>query len=353
AWSVNPLRPMEPAFAMAMADGGRGAVRPNADTMAGIMQMSRHQSESGSNTGNRGRVRRTTETKEESERPEQKERSAEAPVKAWRALEQYGQREVAEYVRNHPKLRNIEVKEEAIGVGNEAQVVLEVLPGKEFPEGAALKVVFPEGGWEHSNGKRVRDAKIYGKAHEIEEGGITSIVYFQELVDMLPRYEKEALDAYFADLDKAGLSFEDPGSNPNKQIGISRRTNQLVTVDYATVGEPGHRQFLTDFNYGREEFEAETDVFNPEARARSQEPVYDQNFDASKELAKQDLRHSKKLSETQREILDQLLMGISVKETAEYVGYIRAAAEGKTPDLKAMTLEVLQMEKMAKKQGLL
>jgi len=342
AESINPLGDgLQPAYAMVGARGVRMSGTGN--TLGDIVKMEmRGDNGSGRGSGNERRVERR------SEREEPRERGAEQPIKASEALEKYGQSEAAEYVRSNPKLRNVKVKPEAIGFGNDAQVVLEVLPGKEFPHGAALKVVIPEGGWDFNFGKRARDAEVLGKVREMEDG---STLYFQELVEMRPSYEKEALDRYFAELEKAGLSFEDPGSNPNSQIGISRRTGELVTIDYTTVGEPGHRQFLTDYNYGREEFEAETDPFTANKRP-SEEPVL-QEVDYGRERAKQDLRHSDKLDPTQREILDQLMMGISVKETAEYVAYIKAAEQGTAPDVAGMTLKVLEMEKMARSQGLL
>ncbi|MGE0262570.1 MAG: hypothetical protein AB7V06_07730 [Candidatus Obscuribacterales bacterium] len=342
AWSINPLRDgLQPAYAMADGRGIRSSGTGN--TLGDVVKMEMR-GENGSERGG-GRERKI---ERRTEREERREQGAEQPIKASEALEKYGQNDAAEYIRNNPKLRNVMVKPEAIGFGNDAQVVLEVLPGKEFPHGAALKVVIPEGGWDYNFGKRARDAEVLGKVRDLEDG---STLYFQELVEMRPSYDREALDKYFADLEKAGLSFEDPGSNPNSQIGISRRTGQLVTVDYSCVGEPGHRQFLTDFNYGREEFEAETDPF-AENKRPSEEPVLEE-IDYGRERAKQDLRQSDKLDPTQREILDQLMMGISVKETAEYVAYVKAAEKGTKPDVAAMTLKVLEMEKMARSQGLL
>ncbi len=106
-------------------------------------------------------------------------------------------------------------------------------------EGGALKVTIAEGGWQNDWGHRSFDAELLGKVHEVDLEGShfagSARVYVQELVDTAPRYEPTLVDNLFAKIGGSNLEFGDQGADIMKQVGISRRTGELVVIDYPAI----------------------------------------------------------------------------------------------------------------------
>lgn len=281
----------------------------------------------------------------ETERAEGKE-----TAKAWKVFELEGHPEVAEYIRSHPKLRNLKVVEEPLSrTGNDHPLVLEVLPGKEFPEGAVMKFAIPEGGWMNEWGNRSFDAKLLGKVREVDVQSSSGYLYFQELVDISTRLDPEKLNHVMEKIERDGKSLEDPGGKgPAGQFGVSRTTGELVLVDYMAVGKKGSERTLQELIYGQRMIEEEYDAENLAHREGRIEPEQPRDDMQVKSAARNQLA-PEALNEFQRDVLEQLTSGISVKEVTEFAVLMD---QGKS-DPAAIKKEVQRIHAAAKKQGLL
>jgi hypothetical protein len=391
--SINPLlvQQNQPAFAMATAYGGRGEFGSRArnsgrsSDLGGRVLMSSMLEEAGgagaiAETGKGGSdanyrplskpevdraategfggrkgktfVNEDSAVKDKNRR-DREEVEAERPTeKAWKIFESEGHPEVAEFLKNHPKFRHLKVVEEPLSrTGNDHPLVLEVLPCKEFPDGAALKFAIPEGGWVREWGNRSYDAEIIGgKVREIDIGGSgTGYLYFQELVDISTRIDPEKLSAFLAEVERDGKSLEDPGGNGVAgQVGISRKTGKLVLIDYMAVGKRGSERTLQEIIYGQQMIDEEYDAENTrrrEGKPEAEEPRDDMQV---KSAAKGDLSPDS-LTPFQKDVLEQLTSGISVKEVVEFAVLMD---QGKSP-AGTIKKEVQRIAAAAKKQGLI
>lgn len=308
--------------------------------------------------GSSGAGKRTRRDKS-SEREREKERERERPEQLQSlqdALIYQGFENIAAFVAKNPKLRNQKVVRE-LGNGNDSPVVLELAPSAEFPEGGALKVTIPEGGFPKEWGHRSFDAKLLTKVYEMDamQGSTASAyLYVQELVDVLPRYSPEQLNDFFTKVEAAGLEWTDPGSHPTKQVGVSRTTGELVLIDYPCVDKAGSNETLQAIIGGAERVE-ETWAREDNAKGPLEEdvPKYDQEKDLDVEQRRQDVL-GKSTDKVQQEVLKQLIAGFEVKEIAEFI----ALTEGWTkadgmPDMSRALPVVKKIKANAEKQGLL
>lgn len=292
-----------------------------------------------------------------SEKREEQEREpfAEERPTLIQALREQGFDNVADFVRNNAKLRDQKVVRE-LGNGNDSPVVLELAPSPEFPEGGALKVTIPEGGYDRTWGKRSFDAKLLTKVHEVDVEGTSAIayVYVQELVDVLPRYTPDQLNEFFAKVEEAGLEWTDPGDHPTKQVGVSRETGELVLIDYPCVDKPGSNETLQAIIGGKERAE---EIWEKEDKAtgplEEDVPKYDQERDVDVERRRQDVLSQK--TETDREILQQLIDGFELKEIAEYIALTQGWTKGSKgmPDTNRALPLVKKVKAEAEKLGLI
>lgn len=391
--SINPLlQQPQPAFAMATAYGGRGEFSGRARNSggsdfggrvlmssmleetggagaipetgkggsdAGWTSKNKHDVDLASTAGNsrKGRTLVNKEAEKVKDRNrkdiEETERAREVePVKAWKVFEAEGHPEVAEYIRNHPKLRNLKVVEEPLSrTGNDHPLVLEVLPCKEFPDGAALKYSIPEGGWMREWGTRPYDAELIGgKVREVDlNSSGTGYLYFQELVDMSSRVDPEKMGRLMNEIERDGKSLEDPGGNGVAgQVGVSRKTGRLVLVDYMAVGKKGSERTLQELIYGQQMIEEEYDAENTRRREGREEPEA-QRDDMSEVSRGMGELSPERLNEFQRDVLEQLTSGISVREVTEFAVLMD---QGKS-DAGVIKKEVQRIHGLAKKQGLI
>lgn len=301
------------------------------------------------------------------ERPELKEsreRNPEASAargeSAIDVLRSHSLHDIADFVASNKTLRDLRVDPERVFHGNDALIVMEVQPSKALPDGAALKAIVPEGGWENNWGKRPGDAKILGKVHEVEMGSSsgTAYVYLQELVEVRDRYEPHLLDGYFRGLEGKNLVFEEPGNNPNKQFGISQRTGKLVLIDYPSTGKPGHMQTLNEIIQGPEYFEREYEAENTRMRegkseAEAEAEAAELSQTTTRDFERQRFVEEKGLTPAEKEMVDQLSMGITKSELAEYTALMRGQlnADG-LPDVKGIMPEINALVKKAKAAGI-
>lgn len=308
----------------------------------------------GRKSGRGNREARQREKDSERERDSEREGGAQLLTLKEVLIDQ-GFENIADFVSHNPKLRDQRVVRD-LGNGNDSPLVVELAPSKEFPHGGALKVTIPEGGFERNWGKRSFDAKLLTKVHEVDVEGTsaTAYVYVQELVDVMPRYTPDQLNDFFAKIEEAQLEWTDPGSHPTKQVGISRETGELVLIDYPCVDKAGTNETLQAIIGGKDRAE---EIWEREDNAKGpleeDKPKYDQERDVDVEQKRQDVLSEK--SETDREILQQLIDGFSLKEIAEYVALTQGWTTGSKgmPDTSRAMPLVKKAKAEAEKLGLL
>ena len=371
---VSDLAGPQPAFAMAGSPGGlrafefeaparsKGAkaVKPATTMHMEALDLDGRSSSSGRFSDLEGSLK----LPERPDLKESRERRTEAVAprgeSAVDVLRSHSLHDIADFVESSKSLRDLRVDLDRVFHGNDALIVMEVQPSKALPDGAALKAIVPEGGWENSWGKRPGDAKILGKVHEVEMGSSsgTAYVYLQELVEVRDRYEPHLLDGYFRGLEGKNLVFEEPGNNPNKQFGISQRTGKLVLIDYPSTGKPGHMQTLNEIIQGPEFFEQEYEAENARMRegkseAEAEAEAAELSQTTTRDFERQRFVEEKGLTPAEKEMVDQLSMGITKSELAEYTALMRGQlnADG-LPDVKGIMPEINALVKKAKAAGI-
>ncbi len=264
--------------------------------------------------------------------------------------------DIAEYIAHSKDFRGLKADPSKVFYGNDALFVIEVLPTKKLPDGAVLKAIVPEGGWETEWGKRPGDARLLSKVHEVDIGsGVTAYLFLQELVDVRTRYENHLLDDYFRGLEGKDLAFEEPGTNPNKQFGISQVDGRLVLIDYPSTGKPGHMQTLTELTQGADYFEAQFDRENESrmGRGRESEPEIKEQEADIRDWERQKFKDNQELTETDREIIDQLSLGISKGELADYMALMEGkVTESGEPNRAEVMPRIEALIERAKSDGL-
>ena len=371
---VSDLAGPQPAFAMAGSPAGirafefdapvraKGtkAIKPATTMHMEALDFDGRSSSSGRLSDLEGSLKlpERPELKESRERPP--EASAARGESAIDVLRSHSLHDIADFVASNKTLRDLRVDPDRVFHGNDALIVMEVQPSKALPDGAALKAIVPEGGWENNWGKRPGDAKILGKVHEVEMGSSsgTAYVYLQELVEVRDRYEPHLLDGYFRGLEGKNLVFEEPGNNPNKQFGISQRTGKLVLIDYPSTGKPGHMQTLNEIIQGPEYFEREYEAENTRMRegkseAEAEAEAAELSQTTTRDFERQRFVEEKGLTPAEKEMVDQLSMGITKSELAEYTALMRGQlnADG-LPDVKGIMPEINALVKKAKAAGI-
>ncbi|HMP53655.1 MAG TPA: hypothetical protein PKD05_19050, partial [Candidatus Melainabacteria bacterium] len=166
------------------------------------------------------------------------------------------------------------------------------------------------------------------------------------------------LDGYFRGLEGKNLVFEEPGNNPNKQFGISQRTGKLVLIDYPSTGKPGHMQTLNEIIQGPEYFEREYEAENTRMRegkseAEAEAEAAELSQTTTRDFERQRFVEEKGLTPAEKEMVDQLSMGITKSELAEYTALMRGQlnADG-LPDVKGIMPEINALVKKAKAAGI-
>lgn len=277
-------------------------------------------------------------------------------------LETMGLGDVAEFVKSDRTLRSQRVVRE-LGHGNDSPAVLELAPSKEFPNGGALKVTIPEGGWEMDWGKRPGDARILGPVREVELAGSnfsgTANVYVQELVDVRSRYSADIVEGLYNRLDSKGLDITDVGSGIEGQIGVSRSTGDLVVIDYPSVTKKGGgNETLEAIRGGKEGEQMRIDEENEAIRRGKQveeEPLDNTTeVDIDVEVKRQQALEGNKFTPKEKEILDQLTQGFSMQEVQMMTALVEGKFDAKgNPDLKAVKPMVDSVVRRAREMGVL
>ncbi|MBS2006512.1 MAG: hypothetical protein JST01_05700 [Cyanobacteria bacterium SZAS TMP-1] len=270
--------------------------------------------------------------------------------------------EVADFVARDKVLKNQKVVRSLGGEGNDSPAVLELAPSKAFPDGGALKVTIPEGGWESDWGHRPFDAKLLTQVHEVELNGTgfsgTANVYVQELVDVMQRYDPALVAKFDALMEKAGMDVIDPGSGINGQMGVSRKTGRLVLIDYPSAGKPGGPDTLREIREGargQEEEWAAEDQRIKEGKSEQEDHGHEMEaVDVEREARRQAGMETGKFTPNELDVLGQLNMGESPKDVLMYYALI----EGKTlpngmPDMKGAKNPFDALVRRAQEAGVL
>ncbi|MBI4533390.1 MAG: hypothetical protein HY711_05525 [Candidatus Melainabacteria bacterium] len=271
-------------------------------------------------------------------------------------LEEHGHLDYADIVRGIPELRSLKAVG-YVGEGNES-FAIQLAPSRSLPNGGVLKATLPESGWQHWWGDRKFDAKIIGEVHEADlPGGGTAYVYIQELVEVRSRYEQEKLDAFFRKVERSGLEFADPGSDPTKQIGERLTTGELVLIDYSAIDKPGanetHKQIIGGQQYVKEQYEADDAKDYKGRRSTSQPENYESVVDLSLEQRRIQALEDNGRAPHETSILKQLFQGDSLQD----VIIMRACELPRKPDgqldMDTAQAQVQAVYTWAKKQRLL
>ncbi len=299
---------------------------------------------------------------ETAEKPEKTRDAVEGYKKVSAVLETMGLGDIAEFVKTDRTLRSQRVVRE-LGHGNDSPAVLELAPSKEFPNGGALKVTIPEGGWEMDWGKRPGDARILGQVREVELAGSnfsgTANVYVQELVDVRSRYSADIVENLFNRLDSKGLDITDVGSGIEGQMGVSRTTGDLVVIDYPSVTKKGGgNETLEAIRGGKDGEQMRIDEENEAIRrGKQEEEPRDDNtteVDIDREVRRQEALEGKKFTAKEKEILDQLTQGFSMQEVQMMTALVEGKFDAKgNPDLKAVKPLVDSVVRRGREMGVL
>ena len=356
--SINPLlKGNQPAFALA---GDAMAMQPRVDWKANVM----FKDYDGDTVGSKSRSNRSAGKGSERTRGAEGEQSEARQAKGERladVLKDLDLKEVARFVAEHPTFKSQRVLRSLGGTGNDSPAVLELAASKEFPNGGALKVTIPEGGWQVEWGQRPFDAKLLSRVHDVDLGANsmsgTAHVYVQELVDVKSSYDPHLTERFWQKVQDSGLDMTDPGSGVTGQVGISRETGDLVLIDYPAVDKPGSNQTLNEIIGGHEAIEEGWDAENEAIRRgetpKHEEPEHDQIFDGETEARRQEALSKGEFTETERELLQQLRDGIPEREVREFAAILQGKYDGKgNPDLKAVKVEMDRLIRQAKAMGL-
>lgn len=240
-----------------------------------------------------------------------------------------------------------------LGEGNESAVI-EVAPNKLAPEGAALKVTLPEGGWQYEWGRRPFDAKMIGEMQEVDANGVSGNVYLQELVETRDSYEPEDVNRFMRKIEEAGLEFSDPGADPTKQLGFSKLTGELVLIDYAAVDKKGANETHQAIIGGAERVEAEYEAEN-EARRNGKDQREDTRDDMGEFDIDVELRREQALQDQTDKGKRAMLKGLFMGESIDDVAITKCAETGDWSDkgMKDAKTEAKQLRDWAIKQRLL
>jgi hypothetical protein len=247
------------------------------------------------------------------------------------------------------------------GWGNDSPAVLELAPSKAFPDGGALKVSIVEGGWQDNWGKRSFDAKLLSKVHDVDLDGSgfagSAKLYVQELVDTADRYDSGLVDSLFAKIGKTGQEFGDQGSDIMKQVGISRKTGDLVVIDYPAIDQPGTHETLRQLTEGHEGIEEGYEKENAAIKAGTdgeEKTDFKTVIDADREAQSQTALRDGGFTPREQELLQQLQQGIPAKEVLEFAAILDGKFTGKgMPDTKAVKPTFDAMVRRAQKAGVL
>ncbi|MBU6451454.1 MAG: hypothetical protein KGS72_06735 [Cyanobacteria bacterium REEB67] len=268
--------------------------------------------------------------------------------------------DVADFVARDKVLKNQTVVR-SLGEGNDSPAVLELAPSKAFPEGGALKVTIAEGGWQKDWGTRPFDAKMLSKVHDVELSGSnfngSAAVYVQELVDTQPRYAQDLVDNFFAKVQQSGLEFGDGGPEIMKQVGISRKTGDLVLIDLPSIDQAGAHETLRTIIEGHEGVEEAYEKENKAIRDGNHEPEkpdFEQIIDVDREAHSQQALREGQFTAHEQELLSQLKEGISPREVLEFAALLEGKLTPKgMPDTKAVKNQFDAMVRRAQKAGVL
>lgn len=354
--SINPLlKGNQPAFALA----GDAMAMPKADWKANVMFKDYDGESGGSSKGSN----RRTDKGSDGTRGVEADQSGARQARGERlsdALKELDLKEVAQFVAEHPTFKSQRVLRSLGGTGNDSPAVLELAASKEFPNGGALKVTIPEGGWQVEWGQRPFDARLLSRVHDVDLGSNamsgTAHVYVQELVDVKSSYDPHLTERFWQKVQDSGLDMTDPGSGVTGQVGISRESGDLVLIDYPAVDKPGSNQTLNEIIGGHEAIEESWDAENEAIRRgepKHEEPEHDHIFDGETEARRQEALRKGEFTETEIELLQQLRDGIPEREVREFATILQGKYDGKgNPDLKAVKVEMDRLIRQAKAMGL-
>jgi hypothetical protein len=248
-----------------------------------------------------------------------------------------------------------------LGLGNDSPIVLELAPSKAFPDGGALKVTIAEGGWQNNWGERAFDAQLLSKVHEVELNGShyagSANVYVQELVDTASRYEPQVVDRFFGKVGEAGLEFGDQGPDIMKQVGISRKSGELVLIDYPSIDKAGTHETLRQITEGAARIEEGYEAENAAIKAGKndvEQHDLEHIIDADAEALKNSALKDGAFTAREQELLQQLQQGIPPKEVLEFAAILDGQFTGKgMPDVKAAKPAFDALVRRAQRAGVL
>ncbi len=363
--SINPLLNNGPRLAYAEAGGLRGTAM--ASTMGDLrsnMMMSLRDGDDATVSSTRGRGG-TGSTSSESTGESTADKAAPTrEVGSWSkgdplhsVLRHLQLNEVADFVEGN-KVLSKQTVVRALGEGNDSPAVLELAPSKAFPEGGALKVTIAEGGWQNNWGHRAFDAQLLTKAHEVDLGNSGEArVYVQELVDTADRYESNQVDQLFAKIGNANLEFGDQGADIMKQVGLSRKTGQLVVIDYPAIDKEGSHETLRQLTEGHSRIEegyAEEDAAIKAGKNDVEKLDFEEVIDAAREGDRQAALKEGAFTPHEQELIQQIRDGIPQKEVLEFAALLdgKLTAKG-MPDTKAVKNSFDAMVKRAQAAGIL
>jgi hypothetical protein len=317
---------------------------------------------SDNNAGTEGKSKSRRGSDRSNDRTGEKEDTTDSgkgtPLK--KALEDLHLSDVADFVARDKVLKNQTVVR-SLGEGNDSPAVLELAPSKAFPEGGALKVTIAEGGWQKEWGSRPFDAKMLSKVHDIELSGSSfngsAAVYVQELVDTQPRYAQDLVDNFFNRVQQSGLEFGDGGPEIMKQVGISRKSGELVLIDLPSIDKAGSHETLRTIIEGHEGVEEGYEKENKAIRDGKNEPEkpdFEQIIDVDREAHRQEALREGHFTPHEQELLSQLKEGISQREVLEFAALLEGKLTAKgMPDTKAVKNQFDAMVRRAQKAGVL